>query len=86
MMMTGMSGWRWCRFAEIQPRTARHANVADDHLRHVMTQGAQCVVRRGEAFELDVLARQRFFQHPAYRAVIVNYPNGFHVHDFYSKR
>ena len=66
------------RLQKIQPGTARHTDIADDHLWHVVAQCPQGVVRRGKTFELYIFARQRFFQHPAYRTVVINNPDWFH--------
>jgi len=43
---------------EIQPGTARHTDVADNHLRHVVAQSPHRVICRGKTLELDILARQ----------------------------
>ena len=38
----------------------------------------QRLARRGEALERDLLTRQRLFEHPAYRFIVVDNPDGFH--------
>ena len=62
---------------QIETGTARHADVADHHLRLAVRQLGQRLVGRGETLVFDLFARQCFFQHPADGAVIVDDPDRF---------
>ena len=66
-------------FQQFQARLARHADVADHDLRSFILQRHQRLARRSKRLECDVLAGQGFFEHPAYRAVVVNNPDRFHM-------
>ena len=63
---------------QVQARGSRHADVADHHLRHGAVQRGQRILGRGEALELDVLSRERLFEHPADRLVVIDDPDRFH--------
>ncbi len=66
---------------QLQAGLAGHADIGHQHLRRFATafQAADRLAGRSEALERDAFPRQRFLQHPAYRAVVVNNPYRFHV-------
>ena len=64
---------------QIQPRAARHADVADQNLRpFVFVEGCQNIARIGKTAAGHLFAQQRFFQHEANGLVIIYDPNGLH--------
>ena len=62
---------------QVQTGTARHADVADDHLGRVVRKFGHRFVGGSKTLVLDLLACQGFFQHPADRAVVVDDPDRF---------
>ena len=56
---------------------AGHSDIGNEHLRLTDGERLQHLVRRRESLERNTLARQRFFEHPANRAVIVDDPYRF---------
>ena len=64
---------------QFQPGFTGHANIADHDLRNFILQRRQRFTCRSKGLECDVLAGQGFFEHPAYRTVVVNNPDRFHV-------
>jgi hypothetical protein len=59
-----------------EPRLARHADVGDQHLRLADGERLQHFIGRGKRLEGNTLARQRLFQDPADRSVVVDDPHG----------
>src|SRR6185295_951115 len=76
----GQIGVALLRFLEkLEPRLAWHADIAHDDLRRLIGERGERLARRSESLERDVLARERFLEHPPYRTVIVDDPNRFHA-------
>ena len=61
---------------QLQPREAGHADVAHDHLRHLVVEAVERFLGDGEGAVRDALARERLLEHPADRAVVVDDPDG----------
>ena len=69
-------------FQQLQARTARHANVADQHQRRILVigrgQGREDIAWIGEAAGRQVFSQQCFLQHEADGLVIIYDPNRLH--------
>ncbi len=63
---------------QLEARSAGHADVAHHHLRRFGIKRGERILRRSKRLECDVLARERFFEHPADRAIVVDNPDRFH--------
>jgi hypothetical protein len=55
---------------------ARHSDVGDEHLRLADGERLQHFIRGGEGLEGNALARERLFEDPANRPVVVDDPHG----------
>ena len=64
---------------QVEAGLARHADVGHQHLRCFGFERGHRIACVGKAAGGEVLARQCFFQHPADRGVVVDYPDRFHV-------
>ena len=64
---------------QLDARGARHAHVGHQHLRCAFVQRFERIGRRSKRVECHPLTCQGFFEHPAYRAVIINDPDRHHV-------
>ena len=65
-----------------EARFARHPDVGDEHRRLARRERLQHLRRGHERPERNVLARERFLEHPADRAVVVDDPDGLHRPSF----
>ena len=65
---------------QVESGAAGHADVGDEHLRRLApaVEGSQRLVGRGKTAKGDALARERLFQYPANRVVVVDDPDRLH--------
>ncbi len=55
-----------------------HADVGHQHLRRAVLQGCHRIACAGETLRGEIFSGQGFFEHPAYRFVVVNNPDWLH--------
>ncbi|VVE50226.1 hypothetical protein PEP31012_04666 [Pandoraea eparura] len=66
------------RLQQLEPGTARHADVRDQHLRRVVFERRAGFARAGKAAHRQIGSRERLFEHPSNRLVVVYYPDRLH--------
>src|SRR5438045_4198191 len=64
---------------QLEPREPRHADVRNQHLGGTVGERLERVLRGGKRVEGDALAGERFFDHPADGAIVVDDPDRFHA-------
>ena len=67
------------RLQQLEARAPGHADVGDQHLGRAAGERVERFLRRGERVVRDALAAERFLDHPADGAVVVDDPDRFHV-------
>ena len=72
--MLGLDGLQ-----QFQPGGTGHAYIGNQNLRRFRLQRLQGIARTGKTAGGKILARKRFFQHPADGLIVVNDPDRFHI-------
>ena len=67
---------------QIEPAHVVHANITQQHRRRVTLKGLDHIGSRLEQAKRHLCTRERLFQHPANRTIIVNNPNLSHLSSF----
>jgi hypothetical protein len=67
---------------ELEAGGARHPDVGHQHLGRVALQLGERLLRDAERLVGNALAGERLLEHPADRAVVVDYPDWFHAAAF----